>query len=175
MLDKKMRPISICRIFVCATIISRVACSSQTNIEPGRDQTVLVNGNNTFRFRCFGNGLYINWLVNGMSTNSDIIKQRGIEVHNDKQYDDMASANLTVPTIVENNNTIVNCVVINLESPLSLSKHVKLILIETGQTSSPSLTTSSTTSPEKIEMTSNPSIATSYTASSNIISLIGMI
>ena len=103
--------------------------SRGTKIEPENDQTVLVNGSNTFRFRCSGKGLYINWLVNGMSTNSDIIKQRGIEVHNDKQYDDVASANLTVPTIVENNNTIVNCVVINLESPLSLSKHVKLILI----------------------------------------------
>ena len=108
-----------------------LACSSQTNIEPVSDQTLLVNGNNTFRFRCFGKGLYINWLVNGMSTNSDIIKKRGIEVHNDKQYDDMASANLTVPTIVENNNTIVMCVVINLESPLLLSKDVKLILIGT--------------------------------------------
>ena len=92
------------------------------------DQTAPVNDSNVYCFRCFGTGIYINWLVNGMSTNNVIIKQRGIEVHDDKQSDSVASSNLTVPTIVENNNTIVKCVVINLESPLVPSNSVRLIL-----------------------------------------------
>ena len=81
-------------------------------LEPNGDYNVFVSNESTAAFYCSGVGIYINWLVNGLSINDILVRQRGIVAIDDLFVGSNVSSTLRIPTTQQNNNTVVKCTVI---------------------------------------------------------------
>lgn len=79
-------------------------------------------------FNCSGNGATIIWIVDGNASNLEPIVLRGI-TQITTVLNSIASSQLSIPTIAENNNTEVICIVADYTyTNLQYSAPVKLIL-----------------------------------------------
>ena len=66
--------------------------------------------NSTATFNCVGSGYTLYWRIDGLRDNDPTIKERGIHAVN-PDPDDTFNSTLTVPAIIENNKTVIQCVV----------------------------------------------------------------
>eukprot|EP00731_Ephydatia_muelleri_P018394 Em0011g434a len=92
---------------ICACV-----CAVSSYLEPNGDYNVFVSNESTAAFYCSGVGIYINWLVNGLSINDVLVRQRGIVAIDDLFVGSNVSSTLRIPTTQQNNNTVVKCTVI---------------------------------------------------------------
>ena len=108
---------------LCVCIIS-----DATELIPSANTTTFLNNGFSVEFTCSGVGLYVNWLVDGQSTRSISITQRGIVVTDLPLIDQNVISKLTIQTTAVNNNTKVQCAVVDTSLNAALSAPVWLSL-----------------------------------------------
>ena len=113
-------------IFICTSVVE------SSYLDPNPDYNTFVNNQSTAAFHCAGVGIYINWLVNGLSINNVLVRQRSIVAIDDPLVGSNVSSTLHIPTTQENNNTVVMCTVINdlfvTESPPKATLNLQGVL-----------------------------------------------
>ena len=89
-----------------------------------------MNDGSSIEFTCHGVGLYVNWLIDGQSTLSRSITQRGIVVTDLPVVNQNVESKLTIQTSAVNNNTEVQCAVV--DSSLKAARGIPVWLILQG-------------------------------------------
>ena len=99
-------------------------------ISPSHDYTTFENNASTFTFNCSGNGNILLWAVDGQSTGSSYVFNKGIQYTPFIISPDglTVSSQLIVPTTKANNNITVICAVLDSLFNFQSSKPVKLFL-----------------------------------------------
>ena len=99
-------------------------------ISPSTDYTTFENNPPTFTFNCSGNGTVLYWIVDGYTTGTLYVLNKGIKDTNFLVSPDglTVSSQLIVPTTKANNNTVVVCTQLDLLFNRQSSDPVKLIL-----------------------------------------------
>ncbi|KAL5487036.1 hypothetical protein EMCRGX_G019592 [Ephydatia muelleri] len=110
--ERKPSPVSKKNIFWYLILHVTCTCAVSSYLEPNGDYNVFVSNESTAAFYCSGVGIYINWLVNGLSINDVLVRQRGIVAIDDLFVGNNVSSTLRIPTTQQNNNTVVKCTVI---------------------------------------------------------------
>ena len=105
-------------------------------ISPSHDCTTFENNASTFTFNCSGNGTILLWTVNGYTTGTSYVLNRGIQYTPFIVSPDglTVSSQLIVPTTKANNNITVICTVQDSLFNYQSSHPVKLLLQGTGYT-----------------------------------------
>ena len=82
-------------------------------LSPSHDYTTFENNPSTFTFNCSGNGIFLLWTVNGYTTGTSYVLNRGIQYTPFIVSPDglTVSSQLIVPTTKANNNITVICTV----------------------------------------------------------------
>ena len=99
-------------------------------VSPSHDYTTFENNASVFIFNCSGNGAFILWTVDGYTTGSSYVRNKGIQDTNFIISPDelTVSSQLIVPTTKANNNITVICIVQNLLLIRQTSEPDKLLL-----------------------------------------------
>ena len=84
-------------------------------ISPSTDYTTFENNPSTFTFNCSGNGTILYWTVDGYTTGTSYVLNKGIQPTPYIILPDRltVSSQLIVPTTKANNNTVVICSVLD--------------------------------------------------------------
>lgn len=105
-----------------------ISDSKASTLIPSSTYFACENSNEYATFNCSGNGLYINWLVDGLSIHDTRIEQRNIAATDGQVVCGYVSSALMIQTTTENNNTIVTCHIIQLSFAVESLPSVMLIL-----------------------------------------------
>ncbi|KAL5469158.1 hypothetical protein EMCRGX_G030370 [Ephydatia muelleri] len=99
-------------------------------IAPSHDYTTFENNTSNCIFNCSGNGTSLLWTVDGQSTGSSYVLNKGIQYtpYIISQDGLTVSSQLIVPTTKANNNITVICIVLNSSLNTQSSPPVKLYL-----------------------------------------------
>ena len=115
----------VCEVFICLHITD-----ASVVISPPHDYTTFENNASMLTFNCSGKGTFQLWTVNGYTTGSSYVLNKGIRYTPFIISPDglTVSSQLIVPTTKANNNITVICIVLDsLFNPQS-SNPVKLFL-----------------------------------------------
>ena len=115
----------VCEVFICVHITD-----ASVVISPPRDYITFENNTSTFTFNCSGNGAFLLWTVDGYTTGSSYVLNKGIQYTPFIVSADglTVSSQLIVPTTKANNNITVICIVQDLSFQIQSSNSVKLFL-----------------------------------------------
>ena len=99
-------------------------------ISPSHDYTTFENNASTFTFNCSGNGTFLLWTVDGYTTGTSYVLNRGIRYTPFIVSPDglTVSSQLIVPTTKANNNITVICIMQHSSLNHQSSNPVKLTL-----------------------------------------------
>ena len=115
----------VCEVFICLPITD-----ASVVISPSRDYITFENNTSTFTFNCSGNGVFLLWTVDGYTTGSSYVLNKGIKyIPFIISPDELTvSSQLIVPTTKANNNITVICIMQDLSFNPQFSNPVKLFL-----------------------------------------------
>ena len=115
----------VCEVFICLHITD-----ASIVIAPPHDYTTFENNASIFTFNCSGNGAFLLWTVDGYTTRSSYVLNKGIELKPFIISPDglTASSQLIVPTTKANSNITVICTVQDSLFNPQFSNPMKLFL-----------------------------------------------
>ena len=115
----------VCEVFICLHITD-----ASVVIAPSHDYITFENNASTFTFNCSGNGAFLLWAVDGYTTGSSYVLNKGIQLKPFIVTPDglTVSSQLIVPTTKANNNITVICTVQDSLFNHQSSNPVKLFL-----------------------------------------------
>ncbi|KAL5487048.1 hypothetical protein EMCRGX_G019605 [Ephydatia muelleri] len=103
-----------CTYCVMVTLIATTCVTDikASTLTPPNVYFACENSNKYATFNCSGDGIYINWLVDGLSIHDTKIQHRNIAAVDGQVVGGYVFSALMVQTTIENNNTIVKCEII---------------------------------------------------------------
>ena len=100
-------------------------------ISPSNDYTTFENNTSNFTFNCSGNGTIVVWKVDGYTTGTQYVRNKGINYTNPSVVSPdglTVSSQLIVPTTKANRNISVICTVLGTSYHYQSSNPVRLTL-----------------------------------------------